>query len=254
MGDYLTTPELLAGERIDQLYSQDIKIIQSPQVFSFSLDAVLLANFARSPAKRTGLMVDLCAGNGAVGLFMAPKTRGHIAMVELQPRLADMAKRSVTLNHLDEQVTVYQQDLATITDQIPKDSVDVVVCNPPYFADLPASKKNPNQYLAIARHEITTSLETVIRVTSGLLKMNGRAYFVHRPDRLLDLTTVMGRHRLAIKRLQFVYPKPGRDANIVLVEAIKDGQASGLKISPALMTYDESGEYSAPVKKMLYGE
>ncbi len=55
-------------ERIDQLYAEDIKIIQSSKVFSFSLDAVLLlAHFSRVPKK--GKIVDLCAGNGAVGLF-----------------------------------------------------------------------------------------------------------------------------------------------------------------------------------------
>lgn len=253
MGDYLVTPELRSDERIDQLYSQDIKIIQSPSVFSFSLDAVLLANFAKAPAKKSGLLVDLCAGNGAVSLFMAHKTKGSIAMVELQERLADMAARSVQLNQLDNQITVYQQDLATITEKIAKDSVDVVVCNPPYFADQPASKKNPNEYLAIARHEIKTNLETVIKVSSDLLKMNGKAYFVHRPDRFLDLAALMAKHRLAIKRVQFVYPKVGREANIVLVEAIKDGQRTGMKVMPGLMTYDETGEYSKPIKKMLYG-
>lgn len=254
MGDNLPTPELQAGERIDQLYSQDIQIIQSSQVFSFSLDAVLLAHFAKPPVKSTGRMVDLCSGNGAVGLFMAHRTQGEISMVELQPRLADMARRSIALNGLTDQITVYQQDLATVTDQIAKDSVDVVVCNPPYFADEPDSRKNPNPYLAIARHEIKTTLETTIQVTSDLLKMNGKAYFVHRPDRFLELATLMGKHRLAVKRVQFVYPKVGRDANIVLVEAIKDGKTTGMKVLPSLMTYDENGEYSRLVKKMLYGE
>lgn len=254
MGDNLGDVKLLADERVDQLYSQDIQIIQSSQVFSFSLDAVLLANFAKAPASSKGKLVDLCAGNGAVGLFMAPRTRGQIAMVELQPRLADMAQRSVVLNDLTDTVTVYNQDLATITEQIPKDSVDVVTCNPPYFSDLPDSKKNPNNYLAIARHEITTTLNTVLATTSDLLKMNGKAYFVHRPDRLVELLALMTANRLAAKRLQFVYPKAGRDANIVLVEAIKDGKATGLKVLPPIMTYDDHGEYSPIIHKMLYGE
>ncbi len=257
MGDNLGDVKLLADERVDQLYSQDIQIIQSSQVFSFSLDAVLLANFAKAPASPKGKLVDLCAGNGAVGLFMAPRTRGKIAMVELQPRLADMAQRSVVLNDLADKVTVYNQDLAIITEQIPKDSIDVVTCNPPYFSDLPDSKKNPNNYLAIARHEIATTLNTVLATTSDLLKMNGKAYFVHRPDRLVELLALMTANRLAAKRLQFVYPKAGRDANIVLVEAIKDGKATGLKILPPIMTYDDHGdhgEYSPIIHKMLYGE
>ncbi|KRK49456.1 methyltransferase [Secundilactobacillus kimchicus] len=249
----MTQDLLRQNERIDQLYSQNISIIQSPEVFSFSLDAVLLADFAKGPVKPTGQMVDLCAGNGAVGLFMASKSRGHILMVELQERLADMAQRSVILNHLDDRIDVLNRDLATITDTIAKDSVDVVTCNPPYFADLPSSKKNPNPYLAIARHEMTTNLTQIVMMTSDLLKMGGRAYFVHRPDRLLELTRELAEHRLSAKRVKFVYPKPGKPANMVLIEAIKDGKQTGLTVLPPLMTYGSDGHYSDEVRKMLYG-
>lgn len=250
----MATPELKPGERIDQLYSQDVQIIQSPEVFAFSLDAVLLADFAKLPPRQSSQTVDLCAGNGAVGLFMSHKTRGQIAEVEIQPRLADMARRSVQLNQLTEQLTVYEGDLAQVNQWIPKDSVDVVTCNPPYFADLPASQKNPNQYLAIARHEITTDLATVVATTSGLLKMNGKAYFVHRPDRLLQLLDLMAAHRLAPKRIRLVHPKPQKEANMVLVEAIKDGKPGGLRFLAPLTVYDHQGTYTPEVKALLYGK
>ncbi|KRN02775.1 O-methyltransferase [Levilactobacillus senmaizukei DSM 21775 = NBRC 103853] len=244
---------LKADERIDQLYSQDVQIIQSPSVFAFSLDAVLLADFATLPVRAKSLTVDLCAGNGAVGLFMSGKTHGQIAEVELQPRLADMARRSVTLNGLDDQMTVYEGDLAKVNDWIPKDSADVVTCNPPYFADLPDSQKNPNQYLAIARHEITTNLATIVATTSGLLKMNGKAYFVHRPDRFLELTQLMTANRLAPKRVRLVHPKPGKEANMVLVEAIKDGRPGGMRFLAPLTVYNQQGDYSSEVEALLYG-
>lgn len=249
----VTTPELKAGERIDQLYSQDVQIIQSPEVFAFSLDAVLLADFAKLPARQSSQTVDLCAGNGAVGLFMSHKTRGQIAEVEIQPRLADMARRSVQLNALTSQMTVYEGDLAQVNQWIPKDSADVVTCNPPYFADLPDSQKNPNSYLAIARHEIKTDLATVVATTSGLLKMNGKAYFVHRPDRLLQLLDLMAANRLAPKRIRLVHPKPGKEANMVLVEAIKDGKPGGLRFLAPLTVYDQRGDYTPEVKALLYG-
>jgi len=120
---------LKADERIDQLFRLDIQIIQSPSVFSYSMDAVLLADFAQLPKR--GLIVDLCAGNGAVGLFMSPKTNGQIVGVELQPRLADMAQRSIELNALTEQLSVLNMDLKDVTTVIKKDSVDIVTCNPP---------------------------------------------------------------------------------------------------------------------------
>lgn len=248
----MTAPNLRPGERVDQLYSQDIQIIQSPDVFAFSLDAVLLADFARLPLKTSSHTVDLCAGNGAVGLFMSHKTKGTISEVELQPRLADMANRSVALNGLTARMPVYQGDLADVTQWIPKDSTDVVTCNPPYFADSPDSQKNPNRYLAIARHEITTTLETVVATTSDLLKMNGKAYFVHRPDRLLELLQLMQAHRLAPKRIRLVHPKPGKEANMVLVEAIKDGKSGGLRFLAPLLVYTAAGEYTAEVGRLLY--
>ncbi|MGM0215503.1 tRNA1(Val) (adenine(37)-N6)-methyltransferase [Enterococcus sp. AZ109] len=239
------------GERIDQLYAEDIRIIQSSEVFSFSLDAVLLANFPRVP--KHGRIIDLCAGNGAVGLFLSRKTSASIDQIELQPRLADMGQRSIQLNNLEQQMTMYTMDLKDTFTQFTPDSIDLVVCNPPYFKELPTSKKNPNPYLAAARHEIHTTLEDVIAVSSRLLKMNGHFAMVHRPDRFLDIIDCLRAHKIAPKRIQFVYPKEGKDANILLVEGIKHGKNEGLRFLPPLFTYDEQGNYTKLVKEMLYG-
>lgn len=243
---------LKKGERIDQLYAQEIQIIQSAEVFSFSLDAVLLANFPKPPKR--GRIVDLCAGNGAVGLFLSHQTTASIQQIELQPRLADMGQRSIQLNHLENQMTMYQMDLKDTFSVVKKDSVDLVLCNPPYFKELPTSQKNPNPYLAIARHEIHTSLEEVVAVSSGLLKTNGRLALVHRPDRFLDILTALKKFRLAPKRIQFVYPKADKEANILLIEAIKDGKEDGLRFLPPLFTYDKNNQYSPQLRKLLYGQ
>lgn len=246
--------ELRPDERIDQLYSKNIQIIQSSEVFAFSLDAVLLGAFAQvSKAAKTNV-VDLCAGNGAVGLFVSEQTHGHITSVELQPRLADMAKRSVVLNDLAAQITVLNQDLLTVTQRIAKDSIDVVLCNPPYFKNQEASIKNPNRHLAIARHELTANLDQILAVTSDLLRMNGKAYFVHRPDRLDDLFASMAAHRLAPKRLRFVHPKADREANMVLIEMIKDGKPNGVRVLPPITVYQADGTYGKEVHQLLYGE
>lgn len=250
----MATIALRADERIDQLYSKNIQIIQSPTVFSFSLDAVLLGAFATVSRAAKTQIVDLCAGNGAVGLFVSGITNGHITEVELQPRLADMATRSIQLNDLTDQMTVLNQDLLTVTDQLKKDSIDVVLCNPPYFKDQPESQKNPNPHLAIARHEITADLDHILGVTSDLLKMNGKAYFVHRPERLDDLFAAMQQHRLAPKRLRFVHPKADREANMVLIEMIKDGKPNGVRIMPPIVVYAADGTYQEEVRQLLYGK
>lgn len=242
---------LKPGERIDQLVSQNMQIIQSPEVFSFSLDAVLLAHFASIPKR--GTIVDFCSGNGAVALFMQPRTNALIRGIELQDRLADMGLRSIQLNHLEEQVTMEQWDIKDITSLIPTDSIDFITCNPPYFKRQPNSKKNPNPHLAIARHEIHLSLDDVFSNASRLLKMNGKIAMVHRPDRLLDILDSMKQHRIAPKRIQFVYPKAHKEANILLIEGIKDGKLDGLKILPPLVVYDEENNYLPEVSEMLHG-
>ncbi|GEP22625.1 tRNA1(Val) (adenine(37)-N6)-methyltransferase [Lentilactobacillus diolivorans] len=245
--------KLNSDERIDQLYSKNISIIQSSHVFSFSLDAVLLADFVRINGHKTRQVVDLCAGNGAIGLFLSEKTAAHITMIEIQPKLADMATRSIKLNDLGSQISVVNDDLKNATAYLKKDSVDIVACNPPYFVNYETSVKNPNQYVAIARHEIKTNLNEIVKVSADLLKMNAKLFMVYRPDRLTDLMVSLRKNRLEPKKLRFVRPRIGMEANMVLIEAIKDGKPDGLKVLADLITYD-GDHYTDEVKKMLYGQ
>lgn len=245
---------LQSDERVDRIISQDLDIIQSPSVFSFSLDAILLADFAQVPKHHKGKVVDLCAGNGVIGLILSQKTKSPIIGIELQKRLANMAERSIQMNHLEPQVSIINGAIGDATSWIKHDSVDVVTCNPPYFAATEKSTRNPNQHLAIARHELHTNLDEVMKVTSGLLKMNGKAYFVHRPDRLLEILETMKAHRLAPKKLRFVYPKIGKEANTILIEGIKDGKDTGFRVLPPLIVYDEENNYLPEVSAMLFGK
>lgn len=237
-------------ERIDVLQGAGIRIIQSRNVFAFSLDAVLLAAFAT--VKKTSRVVDLAAGNGAVGLFIARRTQNQVTMVELQPRLADMAARSVQLNDLAN-VDVHQRDLKEASEVVRKDSVDVVTCNPPYFKVSPAAKTNPNDHLALARHELTTDFKTVCETAAGLLKYQGKAFFVHRPDRLEELLATMTAADLAPKRVRFIHPKADREANMVLLEGIRSGKPAGMRILPPLVVYGADGQYGDEVQHLLYG-
>lgn len=245
---------LKQDERIDQLMQHNLQIIQSSSVFSFSLDAVLLGDFAQVPNSFRTKVVDLCSGNGAVALMLSQRTNGKIIGVELQERLADMAKRSIQMNQLDEKITMVQEDIKNVYSFIKKDSVDVVTCNPPYFSLSEESRKNPNEHLAIARHEIHTNLKEVISFTSGLLKTNGKAYFVHRPDRFLEILDRMREQNLAPKCVRFVYPRENREANMLLIEGIKQGKETGFKVLPPLYVFDENDQYLPEVRKILYGK
>ncbi|WP_024344273.1 tRNA1(Val) (adenine(37)-N6)-methyltransferase [Streptococcus equinus] len=248
----MTKSILKEGERIDQLFSTDVKIIQNREVFSYSIDSVLLSRFPKIPSR--GLIVDLCSGNGAVGLFASTRTKAPIIEVEIQERLADMAERSIQLNDLGEQVQMINDDLKNLLNYVPRTGVDLILCNPPYFKVSETSKKNLSEHYLLARHEITTNLEEICDIARHALKSNGRLALVHRPDRFLDIIDTLRQYNLAPKRIQFVYPKVGKDANLLLVEAIKDGSTDGLKILPPLFVHKENGDYTDEIFEIYYGK
>ncbi len=244
--------ELKYDERLDYLLAEDLRIIQSPSVFSFSLDAVLLANFAQVPTQK-GKVIDLCSGNGVIPLLVSSRTNVPIQGVEIQERLYDMAIRSMNYNQVHNQIEMILGDIKDIRSFLPHSQYDVVTCNPPYF-EVPEGKIiNENEHLAIARHELKCTLEDVMIAAKYLLKQGGKATFVHRPGRLLDILELMRTYRLEPKRMQLVYPKKGKEANTLLIEGIRDGKPD-LKILPPLYVFEEDGQYTKEVHDMLYGK
>ncbi|MEH7118902.1 tRNA1(Val) (adenine(37)-N6)-methyltransferase [Neobacillus vireti] len=243
---------LKEDERLDYLLAEKLRIIQSPSVFAFSLDAVLLARFVYVPIQK-GKLIDLCSGNGVIPLFLSARTKGQITGVEIQERLYDMAVRSIEYNNLEDRLNMIHGDIKEMPKVLGYGKFDVVTCNPPYFLTPSKEEINPNEHLAIARHEILCTLEDAIKASSQLARQGGKVAFVHRPGRLIDIITLMRQHRLEPKRIQFVYPKQGKEANILLVEAIKDGSPD-LKILPPLFVYNEADEYTPEIRGILYGE
>lgn len=244
--------ELYGDERLDYLLAEDMKIIQSPSVFNFSLDAVLLANFAWLPIQKGNIM-DLCTGNAVIPLLMSKRTKGTITGVEIQERIYNMGVRSVNYNGLENRIHLIHGDVKEMPKKLGYHKYDVVTCNPPYFQTPKPSEQNLNEHLAIARHEILCTLEDVVRVSSQLVKQGGKVAFVHRPGRLLDIVMLMRQYKIEPKRIQLVYPKQGKEANTLLIEGIKDGNPD-LKILPPLVVYQENDEYTKELRSILYGD
>lgn len=244
--------QLYDDERLDYLLAEDMKIIQSPSVFNFSLDAVLLARFAWVPIQK-GNIIDLCTGNAVIPLLLSTRTKGNITGVEIQERIYSMGERSVRYNQLEERIHLIRGDIKNMPGLLGRHKFDVVTCNPPYFQTPKSSEINLNEHLAIARHEILCTLEDVVKVSSQLVKQGGKVAFVHRPGRLLDIVTLMRRYKIEPKRIQFVYPKAGKEANTLLIEGIKDGNPD-LKILPPLVVYEDNNEYTKELRAILYGE
>lgn len=243
-------PVLYDNERYDYLVTDELGIIQSREVFSFSMDAVLLARFAGVPQR--GRVLDLCSGNGVIPLLLTTRTRASIDAVELQPRLADMARRSVRSNGLEDRIQVIEGDLRDYHLTGGYGTYDAITVNPPYMPPA-AGDQNRNEYYAIARHEIHCTLRDVTAACARLVRTGGRVSMVHRPSRLVEILEALREVRLEPKRLRFVHPHAGGEANMVLIEAMRDAKPD-LRLLPPLIVYTEEREYADELKAIYYGQ
>ncbi len=233
----------------DLLEFNHLKIIQNTEMFSFSLDSVLLPNFVTLNSKVKKIM-DIGCGNAPISMILTTKTKAHITAVEYQEKVFSMAKRSIEQNHLEDQIEVVHADIKELYQQIESDTYDTIVCNPPYFPVESSEKKNLSEYKKIARHEFTLNVYDVIKISKKLLKNNGNLAIVHRPERLLDILECMRKNNIEPKKIQLIYPKPGMDANILLIEGTKNGKP-GLKVLSPLYTHTKDNEYTEEIKKMF---
>ena len=236
-------------ESIDDLQLNGLQLIQKEQGFRFGVDAVLLSDFANVKSKHR--VIDLCTGTGIVSFLVYGKYKPQeVIGLEIQDDMVEMANRSSKLNDTSDIVKFVQGDLK---DKALLDSLgrfDVVTVNPPYKLNN-AGILNPNDKLAIARHEIMCNLEDVIVSARRLLKDNGRMFIVHRPERLADIFGLMRKYKIEPKRVRLVQPNTKKAPNIVLVEGQRDGGAF-LKWEETLYVYDDNGNYSEEINR-IYG-
>ncbi len=237
--------------QINDLMGYDgLKIVQREDMFAFSLDAVLLADFTVI-YKKTAVIMDFGTGNAPIPLYLSLKTKKPIIGVEIQPEAVELARSGVALNGLDQQIEIRQADIRELHKTVPSSSIGLITCNPPFFKVQGDSNVNLNDYLTIARHEVKIDLETILIQAKRLLSTLGVLTMIHRADRLEELIVLCHQHRFAIKRLRFVYPKKGRPAQAVLIEAFANGRPGGLKLAEPLYIYGEDGNYTDEVLKMF---
>ena len=236
-------------ETIDDLQLKGLNLIQKKDGFKFGIDAVLLSDFANVKTKHR--VMDLCTGTGIVPFLIYGKYNPQsVYGLEIQEDMIEMAKRSVKLNSLEEKLIFINDDLKNIELLKTIEKFDVVTVNPPYKLNS-SGILNPNDKLAIARHEVLCNLEDVISAARILLKDNGRLFMVHRPERLADIFMLMRKYKIEPKRVKMIHPKIGKAPNIVLVEGQRDGGAY-LKWEPPLYVYDENGKYTKEIDS-IYG-
>ncbi len=234
--------------RKDDLNRNGLFIWQDPHAFCFGVDAVLLSAFA--DVKCGDAVLDLCTGNGIVPLLLtAKKEAAEIYGIEINPKQAALAVRSITENHLSH-VQIIEGDIKNAATLLKGKRFEHVTCNPPYMRD--GGLINPNRDKAIARHEILCNLDDVVKSAASVLHFGGKFTMVHRPDRLTDVLCTMRKYKLEPKRLQMVHAKKDKPAVLFLIEGTLGG-GTFLRCMPPLVLYHEDGRYTDEALQ-CYGE
>ena len=223
-------------ETLDTFFNRSIRVLQKKRGYRFSIDAILLGQFSK--IIKNEKVIDLGTGCGILLLLLSHQTKAHSFVgVEIQEELAELAKRNVLLNHLEDRISILQNDFRKLRTVFPAESFDVVLSNPPY-RKYRTGRVNPTLEKAIARHEIQGTLEDLVSIASYLLPPKGRCYLIFPAPRTVDLLLALRNQRLEPKRLQFVHPRLHEDANFILAESIK-GSGVELKVMAPLLLHDQ---------------
>lgn len=241
-------------KQLNDILGYPLKIYQNKDWFCFSLDSVLLANFA--PIKlTTKKIMDLGTGNGIIPLILSLRTNAEIYGIDVQDDLVGLAKESIKYNNLDSRIFIDNIDIKSIVNHRDLfNKFDLVTSNPPYFFDYDRSTKNQDIHKTIARHEIMVKAEDILYSSSLILKDGGTFSMINRTERLLEIIDLFRKYRIEPKYIKFIYKNNMSESNMVYIEGVKNGK-SGLKILSPFFVYNSDGtysfEYSEICKKVL---
>lgn len=233
-------------EKIHELLGyENIKIFQNDDMFSFSLDSMLLADFIDSTG--ASKIIDLGTGNAPIPLFLTLKTDCKIYGIEIQKKVFELAIKSVKINNFENQIEIINDDLKGIYKKLGANSFDIVCSNPPYFKYKESSYINRNEYLTIARHEVLVNIDELILEANRLLKDGGKFYLVNRVNRLDDVITCLQKYHMGIKKIKFIYTKNScNQALSFLLEAKKNRPSDIVVLNPIIVQNDD-GTYTDEV-------
>ncbi len=247
---------------------RDIRLYQPKQGYRFSVDALLLYSFVNLMHVRK--IADLGAGSGVVGLLLAKKyPKAKVDLIELQESLFKLAQKNIELNGLEDRVRAFKSDIRDINGfaggrfrsgpwlvvgglQSPHNQpYDLVVSNPP-FRRPRAGRLSHEEENAVARHEVKLKLTELLSAASLLLRAKGKLCLVHLPERLPEPIGEMRHCALEPKRMRLVHSRPGAEAKMLLIEAVKEGRP-GMKVEPPCFVYNEDACYTEEMQELFSG-
>lgn len=237
-------------ETLDELTGYDLRIIQPRHGYRFSVDPLLLADFAG--VRREERVADLGTGCGIIPLLIARREpSASVAGVEFQEKMAGIAQRNVAANGFSGRVEVVCEDVAALKARSPVDSFDLVVSNPPYRRP-GTGKVSPRAGRDLARHETSATLADFLAAAKYLVKPAGRICFIYHTCRLSELMVQAAEQKLAVLRLRMVHGTDKMSARMFLVEMMK-GRTGELRVEPPLVVRDSAGRYSEEKLRIFRG-
>ncbi len=222
----------------DTLFDGRLSIKQAKSGYRFSMDAVALASHAA--IKSGDRVLDVGTGCGIIALMLA-YLHPDITVygVEIQKSLADIAVLNVNENSMADRITIFHQDIKTITPSMTSGPVDVVICNPPHTPKS-SGRINPDNHLAIARHEIAITLDDLIETGKRMLTHAGRFIMVYPAKRMVETLSRMHAAQIEPKKITMIHTKPDTPAKRILLEGLKNG-LPGIVIAPPLIIHNKDG-------------
>lgn len=236
------------NERLVYLNRKDYKIIENKDYFCSGIDAILLSNFAKVSKKNK--VLDIGTGSGIIPILMEAKyDLNFLVAFEIQEKIANMAKRSVSLNALENKITIINDDISNYLKYYPNGFFDVITSNPPYMSN--SGYENEIIEKRLARHEITLDIFSLASIATKALKYGGKIFLIHKPDRLVDIFYALRENNIEPKKITLVSSFKNKKPSIVLIEGIKGGKPS-LLVTENLIIYDENGNYTKELQDIYY--
>lgn len=234
------------GERMEDLQCDGLKIIQNKNLYTFTSDSVILANFVK--AKKSDVCAEIGTGCGVISILVFAKNHPQkIVGFEIQKPMFELCEKNIKLNHLEKNIEIYHENAKNFEKNAKKCSFDVVFSNPPYFKVTNFDQKETKK---IAKEEVCLNIEDLVSTASNMLRSGGSFYVCYSAERSCELIYSCHSHNLIVKEMFFTENGKG-DVKLVFLRAVKDAKNS-VKVFKNLVTNDKNGDYLDELKTKYF--
>jgi tRNA1Val (adenine37-N6)-methyltransferase len=239
----------LLDDELCELFDGRLKLYQKRKGYRFSVDSILLGDFARERA--AGRVIDLGTGSGILAVLLSRIAAVRDIMgIEVQEDLAALAQKNILYNTCGDKVTIIRADIRELKEQFSATSFDAVISNPPFYP-IKSGLLNEDSGKAVSRHELHGTLADFLSISAYLLKRSGAFLTIYPCSRIGDLIEEMRTVKLEPKTLRFIHPNIEEPANLVLVEGIK-GAGREARVLPPLVLFGADGSYSEQARALFH--